>query len=74
MKQQAQKKITDIKQSPFTEMGISKEASVWNNRTHLSTMAAVIFAIALHPAILKAQGTAAAHRYRGWWETCLRFR
>jgi hypothetical protein len=59
MKQQAQKKITDIKQSPFTEMGISKEASVWNNRTHLSTMAAVIFAIALHPVILKAQGTAA---------------
>ena len=59
MKQQAQKKITDIKQSPFTEMGISKEASVWNNRTHLSTMSAVIFAIALYPAILKAQGTAA---------------
>ena len=59
MKQQAQKKITDIKQSPFTGMGISKEASIWNMRPHLTTIAAVLFATALHPSIMKAQGTAA---------------
>jgi len=59
MKQQAQKKITDIKQSPFTGMGISKEASIWNMRPHLTTIAAVLFATALHPSIVKAQGTAA---------------
>ena len=59
MKQQAQKKITDIKQSPFTGMGISKEASIWNMRPHLTTIAAVLFATALHPSIIKAQGTAA---------------
>lgn len=59
MKQQTQKKITESKLSPFAEMGISKEASVWNNRTHLWTMAAIISAIALYPAILRAQGTAA---------------
>ena len=59
MKQQAQKKITDIKQSPFAEMGISKEASIWNMRPHLTTIAAVLFATALHPSIMKAQGTAA---------------
>ena len=57
MKQQAQKKITDIKQSPFTGMGISKEASIWNMRPHLTTIAAVLFATALHPSIMKAQGT-----------------
>ena len=59
MKQQAQKKITDIKQSPFTGMGISKEASIWNMRPHLTAIAAVLFATALHPSIVKAQGTAA---------------
>ena len=59
MKQQAQKKITDIKQSPFTGMGISKEASIWNMRPHLTTIAAVLFATALHPSIMKAKGTAA---------------
>ena len=59
MKQQTQKKITDIKQSPFTGMGISKEASIWNMRPHLTTIAAVLFATALHPSIMKAQGTAA---------------
>jgi putative membrane protein len=59
MTQQAQKKITDIKQSPFTGMGISKEASIWNMRPHLTTIAAVLFATALHPSIVKAQGTAA---------------
>jgi putative membrane protein len=59
MKQQAQKKITDIKQSPFTGMGISKEASIWNMRPHLTAIAAVLFASALHPSIVKAQGTAA---------------
>ena len=59
MKQQAQKKITDIKQSPLAEMGISKEASIWNMRPHLTTIAAVLFATALHPSIMKAQGTAA---------------
>jgi len=59
MKQQAQKKITDIKQSPFAEMGISKEASIWNMRPHLTAIAAVLFATALHPSIMKAQGTAA---------------
>ena len=59
MKQQAQKKITDIKQSPFTGMGISKEASIWNMRPHLTTIAAVLYATALHPSIMKAQGTAA---------------
>ena len=59
MKQQAQKKITDIKQSPFTGMGISKEASIWNMRPHLTTIAAVLFATALHPSIMKAQGTPA---------------
>ena len=59
MKQQAQKKITDIKQSPFTGMGISKEASIWNMRPHLTAIAAVLFATALHPSIIKAQGTAA---------------
>jgi putative membrane protein len=59
MKQQAQKKITDIKQSPFTRMGISKEASIWNMRPHLTAIAAVLFATALHPSIVKAQGTAA---------------
>ena len=59
MKQQAQKKITEIKQSPFTGMGISKEASIWNMRPHLTTIAAVLFATALHPSIMKAQGTAA---------------
>ena len=59
MKQQAQKKITDIKQSPFTGMGISKEASIWNMRPHLTTIAAVLFATALHPSIVKAQGTTA---------------
>jgi putative membrane protein len=59
MKQQAQKKITDIKQSPFAEMGISKEASIWNMRPHLTAIAAVLFATALHPSIVKAQGTAA---------------
>src|SRR6516164_5911501 len=59
MKQPAQKKITDIKQSPFAEMGISKEASIWNMRPHLTAIAAVLFATALHPSIVKAQGTAA---------------
>jgi putative membrane protein len=59
MKQQAQKKITDIKQSPFTGMGISKEASIWNMRPHLTAIAAVLFATPLHPSIVKAQGTAA---------------
>ena len=59
MKQQAQKKITDIKQSPFTGMGISKEASIWNMRPHLTAIGAVLFATALHPSIVKAQGTAA---------------
>ena len=59
MKQQAQKKITDIKQSPFTAMGISKQAGIWNMRPHLTTIAAVLFATALHPSIMKAQGTAA---------------
>ena len=59
MKQQAQKKITDIKQSPLAEMGISKEASIWNMRPHLTAIAAVLFATALHPSIVKAQGTAA---------------
>jgi putative membrane protein len=59
MKRQAQKKITDIKQSPFTGMGISKEASIWNMRPHLTAIAAVLFATTLHPSIVKAQGTAA---------------
>ena len=59
MKQQAQKKITDIKQSPFTGMGISKEASIRNMRPHLTAIAAVLVASALHPSIVKAQGTAA---------------
>lgn len=40
-------------------MGISKEASIWNMRPHLTTIAAVLFATALHPSIVKAQGTAA---------------
>ena len=40
-------------------MGISKEASIWNMRPHLTTIAAVLFATALHPSIMKAQGTAA---------------
>jgi len=40
-------------------MGISKEASIWNMRPHLTTIAAVLFATALHPSIIKAQGTAA---------------
>ena len=40
-------------------MGISKEASTWNMRPHLTTIAAVLFATALHPSIMKAQGTAA---------------
>ena len=39
-------------------MGISKEASIWNMRPHLTTIAAVLFATA-HPSIMKAQGTAA---------------
>ena len=40
-------------------MGISKEASTWNMRPHLTTIAAVLFATALHPSTVKAQGTAA---------------
>ena len=40
-------------------MGISKEASIWNMRPHLTAIAAVLFATALHPSIMKAQGTAA---------------
>ena len=40
-------------------MGISKEASIWNMRPHLTAIAAVLFATALHPSIVKAQGTAA---------------
>ena len=40
-------------------MGISKEASIWNMRPHLTAIAAVLFASALHPSIVKAQGTAA---------------
>ena len=59
MNQQAKQKITDIQQVPFIEVGISKEASVWHIRTQLSAIAAVIFVTALHPAIVKAQGTGA---------------
>lgn len=59
MKQQLRQKITKLVQTSSSEMGIGKEASVWNPRTHLSTLAAVICAVALHPAIGKAQeGTA----------------
>jgi putative membrane protein len=56
MKQQVRQKITKLVQTSSSEMGIGKEASVWNPRTHLSTLAAVICAVALHPAIAKAQG------------------
>jgi putative membrane protein len=59
MKQQAKKKITDMQQIPSIEMGISKETSVWHIRTRLSAIAAVIFATALPPAIVKAQGIGA---------------
>jgi putative membrane protein len=59
MKQQTQNKINSIQPIPSTEMGISKEGTVWNTRTHLSAAAAVIFAVALHPAIAKAQGVGA---------------
>jgi hypothetical protein len=40
-------------------MGISKGASVCNMRFHLTAIGAVLFATALHPSIVKAQGTAA---------------
>ena len=40
-------------------MGISKQAGIWNMRPHLTAMAAVLFATALHPSIAKAQGTVA---------------
>jgi len=59
MNQQAKQKITGIQRVPFAEMGISKEASVWHIRTQLSAIAAVISMTALHPAVVKAQGTGA---------------
>ena len=59
MKQQVRQKITKLAQTSSSEMGISKEASIWNMRPHLTTIAAVLFATALHPSIIKAQGTAA---------------
>jgi len=59
MKQQVRQKITKLAQTSSSEMGISKEASIWNMRPHLTAIAAVLFATALHPSIVKAQGTAA---------------
>src|SRR6516162_7428366 len=57
MKKSTETKPTDIQR--FSGTGTPKEASLPNRCTHLPAVAAIICAVALHPAKANAQGTAA---------------
>src|SRR6516225_9944654 len=57
MKKSTETKPTDIQR--FSGTGTPKEANLPNRCTHLPAVAAIICAVALHPAKANAQGTAA---------------